>query len=505
MPSTPFAGCCLKPVRKTEGLDHTMLAVPQCYISGQWHKVPALSAQSICDANSGAPLQSLAAIDDDLIEAAVESAQACHLDGTWARDLYLRAAVLENLAAILGNPQRIEDIAVADSITTGVVIATSRRLAALLPALFLGAANVIREGYLGQTHSGRFGPIEHFRRPWGPALLISPWNSPTPIGGHKLASALAAGAPAIVKPSSMTPHSAVAMFEAIHAVGLPIGAATLLLGDRHMIGPLLSDRRVRAVSFTGGLFGGRAIAQACAHDFKPTQLELGGNNALVVLDGADIDDAARAIVFGLANLNGQWCRALGRIIVARALKTVLLDAVLEKLARLRLGSSLDETSQMGPQAHERQFNDVTAAIAALVAKGGTALSATILPKLPGYFVAPTLIDGCNPQDTRHEIFGPVATIHCFDTEAEALALANDAPYGLAGYVFGRQDQALAFGREMTCGGVKVNGYSLMALDGDLPRGAWQLSGLGEEGRRETVRFFTGSRIVGVSPQDVLGG
>jgi acyl-CoA reductase-like NAD-dependent aldehyde dehydrogenase len=285
---------------------------------------------------------------------------------------------------------------------------------------------------------------------------------------------------------------------------LPEGAANLILGDRHVISPMLNDARVRSISFTGGLSGGRAVMRACAEDFKPAQLELGGNNALVVLEGADIDAAATAVVFGLCNLNGQWCRALGRVIVARALKAKLLDAVLEKLAQVRLGSSLEATSQIGPQAHVRQYEDVHQAIDTLRKKGGTPLSATSIPSQNGYLIAPTLIDGCDPQDTLHEVFGPVAAVHSFDTEAQALALANDPPFGLAGYVFGPEDHALAFAREMRTGGVKVNGYSLMALNGDFPRGAWMLSGLGEEGRRETVRFFTGARVVGVSPQDPLG-
>jgi acyl-CoA reductase-like NAD-dependent aldehyde dehydrogenase len=480
------------------------LSTQRHYVAGRWHDGTAVSDAWICDANTAAPLQPHASADADLVEAALASAQACHDQNDWARDHAARAEVLEKMAAYLSDPARLEAIAMADSLTTGVVIGVSRRLTNMLPYLFSGAANVIREGYLSETVQGPRGPVEHFRRPWGPALLISPWNGPTPIGAHKLASALAAGAPALVKPSSWTPHSALAMFEAIEACGLPDGAANLILGDRQVISPMLNDARVRSVSFTGGLSGGRAVMRACAEDFKPAQLELGGNNALVVLQGADLDAAATAIVFGLCNLNGQWCRALGRVIVVRALKSKLLETVLEKLSHVRLGSSLDVASQMGPQAHKRQFDDVHQAIDTLTQKGGTALGSTTVPNQNGYLIAPTLIDGCYPQDTLHEVFGPVAAVHSFDTETQALALANGPPFGLAGYVFGPEDHALAFAREMRTGGVKVNGYSLMALNGDFPRGAWMLSGLGEEGRRETVRFFTGARVVGVSPQDPLG-
>jgi acyl-CoA reductase-like NAD-dependent aldehyde dehydrogenase len=474
------------------------------YVDGAWHDCATQTGTMICDANTKMPLQAQGGASQDLVEAALASADLCHETGDWEADANGRASALEAIATYLRDPARLEAIALADSVTTGVVIGVSRRLTAMIPFLFTGAAQVIRDGDLSRASVGPKGPLIYARKPWGPALLISPWNGPTPIGGHKLASALAAGAPALVKPSVWTPHSALAMFEAIHALGLPKGVASLLVGDRHMIAPMLADTRVKAVSFTGGLTGGRAVARACADDFKPAQLELGGNNALVVLEGADLEAAATGIVFGLANLNGQWCRALGRVIVAAPLKSKLLDLVLDRLSSLRLGHSLSADSQMGPQAHVRQYEDVLAAIEALTTKGGIARCTTPLPQDQGYFVAPTLIDGCDPQDTRHEVFGPVAAIHSFETEAQALWLANDPPFGLAGYVFGPEDHALKFGQKMRTGGVKVNGYSLMALDGDLPRGAWALSGLGEEGRRETVQFFTGASVVGVSPQDPLG-
>lgn len=474
------------------------------YVAGAWHDATPHRDAVIADANTRAPLQRQGSATQKMVEAALESAHRLHEAGEWERDLIGRADALDAIAAYLHEPARLEAIAVADSLTTGVVIGLSRRLTNMVPFIYSGAAQVIRDGDLSQTFQGSKGLVEHFRRPWGPALLISPWNGPTPIGGHKLASALAAGAPALVKPSVWTPHSAITMFAAIHALGLPSGVASLLMGDRHLIAPLLNDDRVKAVSFTGGLGGGRAVARACADAFKPTQMELGGNNALVVLEGADLEAAATGIVFGLANLNGQWCRALGRIVAARSLKAKLIELVLEKLSTLRLGNSLDPNSQMGPQAHARQFDDLHTALEGLTSKGGTALRSTPLPSETGYFFAPTLIDGCAPEDTLHETFGPVAAIHTFDTEAEALALANGPPFGLAGYVYGPEKQALAFAREMRTGGVKVNGYSLMALNGDFPRGAWALSGLGEEGRRETVHFFTGARVVGVSTQDGLG-
>lgn len=474
------------------------------YVGGAFASPTGVQGQQICDANTGKPLQLQIGAGLDQVEAALAAADHCYRETDWERDVERRIAVLEQTAEGLSRPDIAEQIAQIDSLTCGVVIGATRKLASMLPILFKHAAHLLREGRLREIHPGPLGDITYFRRAWGPALLISPWNGPTPIGAHKLASAIAAGAPALVKPSVWTPHSALIITRLLHEAGIPEGAVNLVMGDRNAVRPLLNDARIKAVSFTGGLGGGRAVAAACANEFKPMQLELGGNNAFVVLEGADLDVAAEAITFALCNLNGQWCRALGRIFVHKPLEAQLLDKVLARLAEVRLGSSLDENSQMGPQAHHKQFEDVNRAIEILQHEGGTAHAVTPLPDLGGYFVAPTIITGCDPADTRDENFGPVAVWHTFETEGEALRLANDAPFGLSGAVFGPEEVALKFAAEMRTGGVKVNGYSLLALKGDLPRGAWELSGIGEEGGWESLQFFTGSRVIGVSPQDRLG-
>jgi acyl-CoA reductase-like NAD-dependent aldehyde dehydrogenase len=226
----------------------------------------------------------------------------------------------------------------------------------------------------------------------------------------------------------------------------------------------------------------------------------------VVFEDADLEQAAIGITYGLTNLNAQWCRALGRVLVQRSVKDALLEQVRQQLAAIKLGHSLDENSDMGPLIHQQQYESVLAEVERLRSLGGRVIQATALPDLGGYFVPPTLVDGCEPADTIEEIFGPVATVHSFDTEAQALQLANGTPYGLAAYVYsGNQQRAFDFGRRIRTGSVKINGYSLLSLSPNAPRGAWGLSGLGEEGTGQSIDFFTGARVVGVSPQDPLGG
>jgi len=477
----------------------------QNFIAGEVSRPTIDRGSSLRNPNTREVLQPQLAATPEEAERAVACAHACYQRGEWERlGADGRATYLEAIADELQKPEHQELIAFSDSITTGAVLAVTRKMASLVPLVFRGAAKYLRSGALAKKVPGPRGEVEVFKRPWGPTFLISPWNGPTAIGSHKMASALAAGAPAIFKPSEWAPHSAIVMAQAIHKAKLPVGAFQLLCGSRHIGGPIVADPRIRTVSFTGGLAGGRAVARACADDFKPTQLELGGNNPMVVFPDVDVEEAATAIVFGMTMLNAQWCRALGRLIVHASIKDKLLEAVLSKLAKVNLAHSLDENADMGPMVHEGQYDSIRADIQKLVGKGGRALNATKLPDLAGYFIAPTLVDGCDPSDTVDEIFGPVAAVHTFDTEEQALALANGTPFGLAGYVFSNDlERAFRFAREIRTGGVKINGYSLLSLNPDAPRAAWGLSGIGEEGHSQSIEFFCGARVVGVSKQDSI--
>lgn len=485
----------------------TTLPALSNYIDGQFNQ-PTIDRQShICDANTATAIQRQLSCDPEQVEQALASSDKAYQQAEWEfTPANERADILDKIGDELAKPQYRQAMAQADAITTGAIIRSTQKMADLVPLVFKGAAQYIRSGALDKKIEGPLQPVDYLRSPWGPALLISPWNGPTAIGSHKVASALAAGAPCILKPSEWAPHSAIMIAKAIDKVGLPLGTFQLTCGNRTIGSQMVEDSRIKAVSFTGGLAGGRAIASVCSQDFRPTQLELGGNNQLVVLEDADLDKAATGIAFGLSNLNAQWCRALGRVIVHKRHKTQLLDKVLALLSQLTLGHSMSAESDMGPMVHRGQYDMVLNAIEQLKAKGGTCYSTTALPDLAGYFIAPTLIDGCSANDTTDEIFGPVASIHTYETQAEALALANGTELGLAGYVYGENlENARQFARKMRTGGVKINGYSLLAIGKDAPRSAWGLSGIGEEGHSQSINFFTGARIVGESPQDPLGG
>ena len=448
--------------------------------------------------NTGEAIAPQMATSPEQAERALATAQRLHEAGDWARlPADERADRLDAAADALMPMTPM--IAAVESYHTGMVISLTNFVNAIVWLAFKGAAGVLRSGRTRLTAPGPLGEVEILRKPLGPAVAIVPWNSPAALAAHKVANALAAGAPVILKPSEWAPYACLFLADGLEQAGLPRGLFQIVNGGAAVGQQLVSDRRVRAVSFTGGLQGGRAVAAACAHDFKAMQLELGGNNAMIVLEDADLAKTAEGIAAGLTTLNGQWCRALGRLLVHESIADDLLAAALERLGRVRLGDSLSPESEMGPLANEEHKRRIETAVAHLEALGGQRHATTPLPDLPGNFFPPTLISGVAPEETLEEIFGPVATLHTFRDEAEAVRLANQTPYGLGGYVFsGDEERATAVARQMNTGGVKINGVSLLELNVDAPRPAWGLSGFGQEGTLETFDVFCGVSVVGVA-------
>ncbi len=467
------------------------------YIMGQFVP-PAVELDAINhNPNDGRPIAPQKATSPENIEQALAAAWDAHQSGIW-RNLPIeeRADKVAQMGQWLAD--RVEEIAILESLSSGIIINTSRLVNQITHLTFMASAEMLRSGDTFSTLPGEIAEVEVHRKPWGPAACIAPWNAPAALAAHKVGAALAAGCPVILKPSEWSPYSAVYLAQAAEAVGLPAGVFQLVNGRGDVGEMLVYDKRVRCVSFTGGLTGGRAVAQACAYDFKPVQLELGGNNALIVLDDADLDQTAQGIVAGMTTLNGQWCRAVGRLIVHDSIYVELMEHALDALAAVEVGNALEETSQMGPLAHVAHRKHIENAVDELQLRGGTIHQVTPLPDSGGTFFAPTLVTQVEPTDTLQEIFGPVAAVHTFQTNEEAVQLANQTPYGLGGYVFGEQERALSVARQMETGGVKVNGVGLIGLHPMAPRPAWKLSGFGEEGTAETFNFFMGRRVVGVA-------
>jgi phenylacetaldehyde dehydrogenase len=409
-----------------------------------------------------------------------------------------RCAYLAEFSAQLD--KRKDEIARLEALTTGVVIGLTSMFNVITTGAWHLAIEQLKSGWTLSRHEGfTKHEVEVHRKPWGVALCLVPWNAPAPMAAHKVANALASGCPTILKPTEWAPNGCDIFAEAAHEAKLPKGVFQIIHGGPNIGGKLVKDTRVRAISFTGGLTGGRAIAVECAVQMKPAQLELGGNNNVIVLEESDIDNASQGVLNLMTSMNSQWCRALGRLLVHESIAEKLLEAVLEKMKSLKIGDSLSFDSQMGPIIHSGHLAKIQSQLDELMAKGGTVRTTANLPKdLHGNFFAPTLVTGVSSLDAQHEIFGPVATVHTFNSDEEAVKLANDTPYGLEGYVFCRdEERGLKLARKIRAGGVKVNGSTILSLSLFAPRAAWGLSGLNDEGTIETFQFFCGTQVVGV--------
>lgn len=460
------------------------------YIDGQSLTPTVNLHASISNPNTHEPLQQQRATSDKYLDEALDA--AVRVQSTWRSvPMDERAQRLEQIADELD--KHLEAIATVEALTSGIVIRQTRALARLVPLAFRQAAKQARS--MGKPLS-LSAKVEVQRVSWGPAALIIPWGGAAAAAAHKIASALVTGSPVILKPSEWSPHSSGILAEVI-AAALPAGVFQLVHGGPETGAKLVSDPRVKAVSFSGGLHTGRIVAQFCAVDLKPLQMELGGVNAMIVLDDADLDATAEGVVTALTTLNGAWRRGLGRLLVHRSRYHALLGRVLDRLEMLTIGDSLSPESDMGPLIHAGHLQVVQDVREHLLASGGVVHVAGKLPDLPGYFMEPALITNIHPQDWPNEILGPVAAVHLFKDEAEAIALANQPQSGAICYVYtADEDRARALAQEIEAASISINGVSLYGLHPLAPRAGWGLSGLGEAGVIESLRFFTGTRAIG---------
>ena len=468
-------------------------------VDGAWQE-PAVTLGSLADPNTGAVLAPQLATASDQVERALAAADALHRSGALATlSIDVRAAVLQDIAA--GLTLRAADLAYEDAMSTGNAIRVARAMAAYIGPRVLGSLEQLRSvGEADVLDADR--SVVLLRRPLGPAVVLAPWNAPTFVAVAKLSSALAAGCPVILKPSEWAPGGCQIVADVVEEVvrrhGLPPATFQLVHGAAAVGSQLAGDPRVRAISFTGGAPAGRAVATAAAPHFTALQLELGGHNPAVVLDDADIELTAAALVDGMTKLNGQWCEAPGKVLVPQHLHDPLVEALLHRLGSVVVGHCLDEATDVGPLAYELHRSRVEEEVDRLVAAGGTRLATAEVPDLDGWFFAPSLIVGLPAAASTRELFGPAITVHAVPTVADAVAAAEGPETGLAGFVFGADTAAaLDVAARIPAGEVRVNGCKLADLADGSEQTFWNNAGIGGHGPTDMVRFFQGRRTIGL--------
>lgn len=411
------------------------------------------------------------------VDRAVAAARAA-FDSWAATDPADRAAALDRLHTAL--TARSDEIARTVVLELGAPLRMATRVQAGLPLTVLrGYVELAAQPPPGQLVGNSL--VVH--EPVGVVGAITPWNYPLHQVVAKLAPALAAGCTVVVKPSELTPLVAYLLFDAIDEAGLPPGVVNLVTGTGPVVGEAIAAHPdINMVSFTGSTATGRRISHLAADRIARVALELGGKSANVILDDADLGAAVKAGV-GSALLNsGQTCTAWTRMLVHRSRYDEALDLAARAAEGYRTGDPFDPATRLGPLVSAAQRDRVRAHVEQGLADGARLVLGGPDAKVPerGHFVAPTVFADVDPDSAlaQEEIFGPVLAVIPFDDDDQAVAVANNSRYGLAGAVWsGDDDRALAVARRMRTGSVDINGAAFNPL---APFGGYKESGLGRE-------------------------
>ncbi|MBM7367390.1 aldehyde dehydrogenase [Gordonia hydrophobica] len=454
---------------------------PDLFIDGHW-RAPRGGAQTdVVEAATeqvlGAAADATAADVDDAVGAARRA-----LPGWAGLPIAARTDLLDRFAGEL--KARARATAALSSRENGMPIALSVGVNGYAPAMMVRYyADVIRNGAGDDVRASALGTRTVVRHePVGVVAAITPWNYPQSLAAMKIAPALAAGCTVVLKPSPETALDAYVFADAALAAGLPAGVLNIVPGGRETGAHLVEHPGVDKVAFTGSTPAGRAIGEVCGRLLRPVTLELGGKSASVILDDADLDHVtARLADVSLVN-NGQTCHACTRILAPRSRYDEVVDAVTETVAALRIGDPLDQATQIGPLVTRAQQRRVLDYIDIGVAAGHRLTTGGGVPDGvdTGWYVAPTVFADVDnaARLAQEEIFGPVLTITPYTDDAEAVAIANDSPYGLGGSVWtADEERGVAIADAIESGTVGVNHY---ALDLGAPFGGVKASGLGRE-------------------------
>lgn len=477
-----------------------LTSVPtQLFIAGEWHNSESGERIAVEDPSTGQVLSHVADGGPRDMMAALDA--AAKTQEVWAasspreRSDLLRAA-FDHITA------RADEFATLISLEMGKPLAESLaevRYGADFLRWFSEEAVRI-SGRYSQSPEGNTRLLT-MKEPVGPTLMITPWNFPLAMATRKMAPALAAGCTMILKPSELTPLTALAFTEVLNTVGVPAGVVNVVTTAKAggAVAPILDDPRLRKLTFTGSTAVGRQLVAQASSQLLRVSMELGGNAPVLIFDDADLDRAVQGAIHAKMRNIGQACTAANRFLVQESIADEFGQRLAEAMGAQRLGRGTAPDTQVGPMIEKRARDRVARLVNDAVESGARVLTGGMPLPGPGYFYEPTVLTGVGYEEiTRVEVFGPIAPISTFTTDDEAIAMANDTEYGLASYVFSENhSRVLRTVERLQVGMVGVN--QGIISNAAAPFGGIKHSGYGREGGTEGINEYLSTKYIGIAP------